>query len=101
MPSPDDERGVPRERTGLAWERSALAYVALAALMLGVAAHRDAPGLIPVGVALAAVGGAVWRHGQRQYGWKDVAAQPRAVALMALATALTAVAAAIVVIARL
>ena len=60
MPSREPERGVPRERTGLAWERSALVYATLAAAILGVAAHRDAGGLVPLGIAaLAAVAAVV------------------------------------------
>ena len=47
MPSHDDEeRGLARERTGLAWERSALAFGALGAIVLGVAAHQDLPILL-------------------------------------------------------
>jgi hypothetical protein len=100
MPSPDDP-GLARERTGLAWERSALTFAALAGVVLGVAAHNDAPGLLALSVALIAASVAVWRHGHRSYGRARVAAQARAIALMSLAVALSAVAAAIVVVARI
>jgi uncharacterized membrane protein YidH (DUF202 family) len=88
-----------RERTGLAWERTALGFAALSAVVLGVAAHRGKPGLIGLSVALVAVGLAAWRHGQRSYEDAAVAPQARALGLMALAIALTGVAAAIIVVA--
>jgi hypothetical protein len=100
MPSREPEGGLPRERTGLAWERSALVYATLAAAILAVAAHRDAPGLVVLGVAALAAAGAVWRHGRRAYGWEDVAPQPRALALMTTATALAAIAAGAIVLVR-
>jgi uncharacterized membrane protein YidH (DUF202 family) len=98
MPFPDPERGVARERTWLAWERSAGAFAALAGVVLGVAAHRDAPGLLAVSLALVAIAAGVWRHGHRSYQRPDVVPQARAIALMSLAVALSAVAAAIVVV---
>jgi uncharacterized membrane protein YidH (DUF202 family) len=100
MPSPE-RRGLARERTGLAWQRSALGFVGLAGVVLSVAAHREAPGLIVVSVALAAVAVGVWRHGRDTYGQPGVQAQPRALALIAVATALAALAAAVAVIVRL
>jgi uncharacterized membrane protein YidH (DUF202 family) len=101
MPSPEEERGLARERTGLAWERSALAFATLGAVVLGVAAHHDAPGLLALSAALVAVGAAVWRQGQRAYQRPVVAPQSNALRLVTLATALTALAAAIVVVVRL
>jgi uncharacterized membrane protein YidH (DUF202 family) len=99
MPSHEQERGFARERTSLAWERTALGFGALSAVVLGVAAHHNRPGLIAVSVALVAVAFAVWRHGHRSYQDTAVAAQARALSLVALAIALAAVAAAIIVIA--
>jgi putative membrane protein len=101
MPSPPEVPGVPRERTGLAWERSALGFVALAGVVLSVAAHREAPGLLVLSTALVAVAAAVWRHGRRAYASAEVQAQPRALGLLAAATALAALVAAIVVLVRL
>jgi uncharacterized membrane protein YidH (DUF202 family) len=99
---PSTERpGLARERTGLAWQRSALGFVALAGIVLSVAAHREAPGLIVVSAALAAVAVAVWRHGRQAYGQAGVQPQPRALGLIAVATALAALAAAIVVLVHL
>jgi Domain of unknown function (DUF202) len=100
MPSRDVTRGLPRERTGLAWERSAAAFIGLAGVVLAVAAHRDAPGLIALAVALLGVAGAVWRAGRRAYATPMVSSQPRMLAFVALATALSALAVAVVVIAR-
>jgi uncharacterized membrane protein YidH (DUF202 family) len=93
--------GAPRERTGLAWQRAALNYVALAAIVLGIAAHRDAAWLIAVSVAIMAVAGAVWRHGRDAYERADVTANPRVLALLSTVTALSALVAAVVVVVRL
>jgi uncharacterized membrane protein YidH (DUF202 family) len=100
MPS-RDVPGVARERTGLAWQRSALGFAALAGVVLSVAAHRDAPALLVPSAALLAVAAAVWRQGRRAYAQPAVQAHPRALALLAVATALAALAAAIVVLVRL
>jgi putative membrane protein len=100
MPSPEPP-GVPRERTRLAWQRSALGFVALAGVVLSVAAHHEAPGLVAVSAALVAAAGVVWREGRRAYERADVQAQPRAIAAVAVATALAAIAAAIVALVHL
>jgi uncharacterized protein DUF202 len=90
MPSPPDRPPVAfRERTALAWERSAFAYASLSALALGVAAHDAAPWLLLVSAALLVVAALVWRHGHspRPIG------RPRPIAMVALATGLTGIAA--------
>jgi uncharacterized membrane protein YidH (DUF202 family) len=99
MPSPE-RPGLARERTGLAWERSAFAYVAAGAVMLGVSAHRNAPGLLVLSAALLLVALSVLRHGRRAYDRGQVAPQSRAIGLLSLATAATALAAAIIVLAH-
>jgi uncharacterized membrane protein YidH (DUF202 family) len=99
MPFPDEDRpGLARERTDLAWQRLALSFCALAAVLLGVAAHRDAPGLLVGVAALLAIGGATQHHGRRAYSRDEVRAQPGALALLAVLTGLTGVAAAVTVI---
>jgi uncharacterized membrane protein YidH (DUF202 family) len=100
MPSADPP-GVPRERTSLAWQRSAFGFVTLAGIVLSVAAHREAPSLIAVSAALAMAAVAVWRQGRRAYERPEVEAQPRAVGLVAVATALAALAAAVIVVLHL
>jgi uncharacterized membrane protein YidH (DUF202 family) len=100
MPSPE-RPGVARERTGLAWQRSAFGFVALATVVLSVAAHREAPGLLVLSAVLVAVAAAVWREGRRAYTQVEVTAHPRALALLAGAAALAALAAAILVLVRL
>jgi putative membrane protein len=92
---------VPRERTALAWERSALGFAALAAIVLGIAARREAPGLLVLAVALLVLAVAVWRHSRREYERTAVAAQSRAIGLLTLATVLAGLAAAAAVLARL
>jgi uncharacterized membrane protein YidH (DUF202 family) len=99
MPSPDP--GAARERTDLAWQRAAFSYVALGAIVLGIAAHRDAPWLLAVSAALIAVAGALWRRGRGAYRRAEVAAQPRMLTLLSLVTAVTALVAAAVVFVRL
>ena len=93
--------GVPRARTGLAWERSAFSFATLAGLVLGIAAHRDAPGLLVLSAALLASAAAIWRHGRAAYRRVEVVAQTRAIALLTLAAVVTALAAAGAVLARL
>jgi uncharacterized membrane protein YidH (DUF202 family) len=100
MPSPE-RPGAPRERTWLAWQRSAFGFVARAGVVLSVAAHREAPGLLVLSAALVAVAVAVWRQGLSVYTRTDVQAQHRPLAFVALATALAALVAAIVVAVRL
>jgi uncharacterized membrane protein YidH (DUF202 family) len=100
MPSPE-RPGVARERTGLAWQRSAFGFVALAGVVLSVAAHRESPGLIGVSAALAMAAVAVWRQGRRAYARPEVEAQPQAVAFVAVATALAALVAAVIVLLHL
>jgi hypothetical protein len=67
MPSP--ERAGRRRASApvLAWQRSAFGFVALAGVVLSVAAHREAPGLLVLSAALVAVAVAVWRQGLRVY----------------------------------
>jgi uncharacterized membrane protein YidH (DUF202 family) len=101
MPSRDPVRGLPRERTGLAWERSALGFAGLAGIVLGVAARRDVPTMLLLSAALVGVAIAAWRHGRRAYARSTVEPHPRAVALLSVATALVALAAAVAVLARL
>jgi uncharacterized protein DUF202 len=100
MRSPPD-RGLSRERTGLAWERSALSFATLAGVALAAAAHRDAPALLLLAAALVVVAVLVWRHSRRAYASAAVTPQPRAIAWLALVTALAALGAAAAVVARL
>jgi uncharacterized membrane protein YidH (DUF202 family) len=93
--------GAARERTGLAWQRSAFSYLALGGLVLGIAAHRDAPGLLAVSVGLIAIAGAVWRHGRGAYESADVRVHPRVLATMSAVTAVAGLVAAVVVLLRL
>src|SRR3954451_15630955 len=97
MPSAE-RAGVPRARTSLAGQGSAFGFVTLAGIVLSVAAHREAPGLIAVSAALAMAALAVWRQGPRAYERHEGEAQPQAVGLVAVATALAALVAAVVVL---
>lgn len=101
MPSREFGGGAARERTGLAWQRSAFGYVALSGLVLGIAARHDAPGLLAVSAGLIAVAGAVWRHGRGAYERAEVDPHPRVLAIMSAVTALSALVAAVVVLVRL
>jgi uncharacterized membrane protein YidH (DUF202 family) len=96
--SSTERPGATRERTGLAWQRSAFGFVTLAGVVLSVAAHREAPGLLAVSAALAIVAAAVSRQGRRAYERPEVQAQQQAVALVAIATALAALVAVVVVL---
>jgi hypothetical protein len=93
--------GLARARTGLAWERSAFSYAAVAGLAITIAAHRETPWLLVLSLVLVAVAGAVWRKSRRDYERTTIAVQPRAIGLLTLVTAATALAAAAAVLARL
>ena len=94
----DRETAAQRERTDLAWQRSGFSFLAMAGVVLGVAAHRDAPWLLGVSAALFAVAGAVWRHGRSAYERAEVWAQPRELARMTAVAALVAVVAVVAVV---
>ena len=96
MPSLDP--GAARERTDLAWQRSGFSYLAIAGVVLGVAAHRDAPWLLAVSVLLVAVAGGVWRRGRAAYERAEVSPHPRELGLLAAIPALVALVAAVVVV---
>jgi len=96
MPSSDP--GAARERTDLAWQRSGFSYLAIAGVVLGVAAHHDAPWLLGVSAVLVAVAAAVWRHGRTAYQRDDVRPHPRELGLLTAVPALVAVVAAVVVV---
>jgi uncharacterized membrane protein YidH (DUF202 family) len=103
MPSREleGEGAAQRERTDLAWQRSAFSFMALGGLVLGIAAHRSTPWLLAVSVALIAIAGGVWRRGRAAYERAAVTAQPRALVLLTAVTALSALVAAVVVLVRL
>jgi uncharacterized membrane protein YidH (DUF202 family) len=87
MRSHEQRGGAQRERTGLAWQRSAFSFLALVLLALSA--------------LLVAAAVAVWLYGSRAYEQARVAAQPRALAALTLVTALSAGLAAVVVLVRL
>lgn len=93
MPSIEPSPGVPRERTRLSWERAGFSYLTLAAIVLGVAAHREQRGLLGLSALLVIVAVAVWRHGARSAGER----RPQALAGVTAATAVTAIATAVAV----
>jgi uncharacterized membrane protein YidH (DUF202 family) len=103
MPSRDlgGEPAAQRERTDLAWQRSAFSFLALAAVVLGIAARHDEPALLAASFALIGVAGAVWRQGRTAYLRPEVAAQPRVLVAVTAATVAAAVVAAVVVLVRL
>jgi uncharacterized membrane protein YidH (DUF202 family) len=97
MPSaaePPGDPGLASERTALAWQRMALGFTSMAAVMLAAAAHRQEPLLIAPSVALFAVAAAVWRYARRRVGDRALGTERRPLALLAIATAAAAVAAA-------
>ena len=82
--------GLAAERTALAWGRTALGLIGVAALLLRLAGRGDVPAVgevVAAGAVLAA--GLVWWHGRSVYRMKPRTAAP----LLALALAVTAVAA--------
>src|SRR3954471_18049816 len=96
MPStaePSGDPGLASERTALAWQRMALSFTSIAAVMLAAAAHRQNAWLIGPSAVLFAVAAAIWRYARLRIGHRDVSTARRPIALLALATATAAVAA--------
>jgi uncharacterized membrane protein YidH (DUF202 family) len=91
---PPRDSGLASERTALAWQRMALGFTSMAAVMLAAAAHRQVPWLVAPSVALFGVAGGVWRYARRRTGDRGVRTARRPIALLAIATAAAAVAAA-------
>ena len=97
--------GGARERTGLAWTRSALNLAAAGTLVArgGFAAHLNALGVVSAFV-MAAMAYLTWRHGRTIYRQRGRAGtfphhQPGALALLTTATLITATIAIVVTIA--
>jgi hypothetical protein len=64
MPSPAERRDATqyRERTALAWQRSALSFAAIAGITVGAAAHERRGWLLAPAAVLFAFALLVWRH---------------------------------------
>jgi hypothetical protein len=79
----------------------AMGFTSLAALMIGVAAHRNAPWMLLPAAALFAVAAAIWRYARRRA--RDPAARTarRPLALLAVAAAGAGVVAAVPALMRL
>jgi len=67
-PPPTDDPGLARERTALAWTRSALNMAASGTLIARAAfvGHLDALGIVSA-IAMGTLAAATWRHGQVIY----------------------------------
>lgn len=99
-----NDPGLARDRTRLAWTRSALNMAASGTLIAraGFAAHLDAVGLVSA-IAMATMALLTWRHGRAIYRERGVAGtfphhQPGALGLLTTATLLTAAVAILVTI---
>jgi uncharacterized membrane protein YidH (DUF202 family) len=63
--------GLAAERTAMTWQRMALAFTSLGAVVLGVGAHRNTPWLVLPAAALFLVAAVIWRY------WRRRAVRPR------------------------
>lgn len=97
--------GLARERTELAWTRSALSIATSGALIVRAcfSSHQDVLGVL-VAIVMATVAIVVWRHGQRTYAEPALIAafrrhQSRVLAALTTATVFTALLALIVTLA--
>ena len=97
---PSGDPGLAAERTALSWQRMALSFMTLAAVTLGAAAHRGAPGLLIPAAVLFVIAGLVWRHARRRL--EDLSHMPtvRATALLTVATGAAALIATVLVFVR-
>jgi uncharacterized membrane protein YidH (DUF202 family) len=94
--------GLAPERTALAWQRMALGFMTLGALVLGLAARREALWMLaPAGVLLIAAA-VLWRYGRARARTAGDPPRDHRAAIRALAAAVVAVAvlAAVVAVTR-
>ena len=106
-PPPDtDDPGLARERTALAWTRSALTMAASGVLIARAAfvGHLRVLGVVSA-VATAILSALTWRHGQaiyreRREPWMPHRVQMAAFGLLTAATVLIAAIAIVVTVAR-
>jgi uncharacterized membrane protein YidH (DUF202 family) len=87
--------GLAAERTALAWQRMALSFTSLAAVILAAAAHRDAPWMLVPAAGLFAVGAVIWRYARRRSGRPSVRTTRAPLVLLAAAVVAAAVVAAV------
>jgi uncharacterized membrane protein YidH (DUF202 family) len=104
MPSAADDLpgdpGLARERTSMAWQRMALGFTSLGALVLGLAAHRNTPWMVLPAAALFAVGTAIGAYWRRRAARGAVGVQPAALRWLTAATVITAAVAAVLTVVR-
>jgi uncharacterized membrane protein YidH (DUF202 family) len=70
MPSPADhptrDPGLAAERTALSWQRMALSFTSLAAVILAAAAHRHRPWLLVPAAGVFLLGAGIWLYSRRR-----------------------------------
>src|SRR3954467_11348070 len=86
--------GLAPERTAMTWQRMALGFISLGALVLGAAAHRNTPWMLLPAAGLFATGAVVAMRWRRRAARAEAGAQPRALRWLAGATVAAAVVAA-------
>jgi uncharacterized membrane protein YidH (DUF202 family) len=92
MSSRDDEwdAGVAVERTALAWERSGMSMIVVAAIAFATGAERQQSWAVAIASLLALGGAGAWGHGRLTYRTRRpiarVRAQPRALRIQSLQT---------------
>jgi uncharacterized membrane protein YidH (DUF202 family) len=96
------EPGLAPQRTALAWQRMALGFISLGALILGLAARGEAPWMLAPAGALLVAGAGLWQYGRAR---SRAAGGPprdhaRAVRWLAAGTVATAVLAAVLAVVR-
>ena len=97
---PRRDPGLARERTALAWQRMAMGFTSLAALMLGAAAHRDARWMLVPAALLFCVAAAVWRYARRRIAGLEAGTDARVLGALAAATVAAALLAGVVALLR-
>ena len=97
---PPRDPGLARERTALAWQRMALGFTSLGALMLAAAAHRDVPWMLVPAGALFSVAAAVWRYARRRTAQPWARTDARALLALSAATAAAGLVAGVLALAR-
>jgi uncharacterized membrane protein YidH (DUF202 family) len=95
---PPRDPGVAHERTALAWQRMALGFLSLAALVIGLAARDQSAWMLVPAAVIATASGVVWMYGRVRAGSTAGPADRHRLALARLSAATLGLAALAVVI---
>src|SRR3954467_12959155 len=92
---PPRDPGPPAQRTALSWQRMALSFTSLAAVILAAAARRDAPWMLVPAAGLFLLRAGIWLYARRRIAAPASPTTRRPLVLLAGAVVAAAVVAAV------